>query len=273
MKSLRLAFAAFLAFALVPTESVTLAAPKAFAAEAAVQHALAPSGALHVGVYRGSPSSIIEGPTPQDAKGVGYDLGRELAQALSVPFEPVVFPANAPLLKALAASEVDIVFTNATPERAKEMDFSQNFMAVEKSFLVPPGSPLTTIADATKPGLQIGVSKGSSTARELKEIYPSMTTVEIDTLKHAGEMLAKHEVDAFATNNAILYQVSDGVPGSVVLPGHWGMEHFGAAIPHGRMAGMPYLRDFMANAMADGSVDKAIKRAGLRGTVPENGKE
>ena len=269
MKNLRLA--AFLAFALVPAAPLTLST--AFAAEAAAQHALAPSGALRVGVYRGSPSSIIEGPTPQDAKGVGYDLGRELAGALGVRFEPVVFPANAPLLKALAAGEVDIVFTNATAERAKEMDFSQNFMAVEKSFLVPPGSPLTTIADATKPGLQIGVSKGSSTARELKEIYPSMTTVEIDTLKHAGEMLAKHEVDAFATNNAILYQVSDGVPGSVVLPGHWGVEHFGAAIPHGRMAGMPYLRDFMANAMADGSVDKAIKRAGLRGTVPENGKE
>jgi len=104
MKNLRLA--AFLAFALVPAAPLTLST--AFAAEAAAQHALAPSGALRVGVYRGSPSSIIEGPTPQDAKGVGYDLGRELAGALGVRFEPVVFPANAPLLKALAAGEVDL---------------------------------------------------------------------------------------------------------------------------------------------------------------------
>src|SRR4051812_15980842 len=245
---------------------------QAHAAEAAVQHALAPTGALRVGVYRGSPSSIVEGPGPQDAKGVGYDLGRELAQALGVPFKPVVYPANAPLLKAVAAGEVDVVFTNATPARAKEMDFSQHFMAVEKSFLVPAHSPLQTIDDAVKPGLAIGVSKGSSTALELKELYPAMKTIEIDTLKAAGEMLARGEIDAFATNNAILYQLSDAVPGARVLPGRWGMEHFGAAIPHGRAAGLPFLRDFIAKAKADGSVEKAVARAGLRGTVPEDGK-
>lgn len=266
-----LAFSALLAFAIILSAPPTFTA--VLAADAAEQHALAPSGKLRVGVYRGSPSSIIEGATPQDAKGVGYDLGRELAGTLGVPFEPVVFPANAPLLKALAAGEVDIVFTNATPARAKEMDFSQHFMAVEKSFLVPAGSPLKTISDATKPGLKIGISKGSSTMKELAELYPQMTTVEIDTLKHAGEMLGKHEIDAFATNKAILYQVSDSVPGSNVLPGHWGMEHFGAAIPHGRQLGMPFLRDFMAKAQTDGLVDKAIKRAGMRGTVREGGKD
>jgi polar amino acid transport system substrate-binding protein len=272
MKIHPLAFAALIAFALSPAAPRALTAP-AYAAEPAVQQALAPTGALRVGVYRGSPSSIVEGASPQDAKGVGYDLGRQLAAALGVPFQPVVFPANAPLLKAAAAGEVDIVFTNATPERAKEMDFSQHFMAVEKSFLVPPNSPLKTIADAAKPGLKIGVSGGSSTARELGEIYPAITMVLLGTLKQAGEVLAKGEIDAFATNNAILYQVSDAVPGSKVLPGHWGMEHFGAAIPHGRQAGMPFLRDFIAKARADGSIAKAIARANLRGAMAEDGKE
>jgi len=262
-----LALAAFLAVAL-PAAPQALIAP-AFAADTAAQHALAPKGPLRVGVYSGSPSSIIEGPGAQDAKGAGYDLGRALAAALGVEFKPVVFPANAPLLKAVAAGEVDVTFTNATAARAKEMDFSQAFLSVGKSFLVPANSPLQSIADATRPGLTIGVSKGSSTSKELIELYPSIKTLEIDTLKLAGEMLAKGEIDAFATNNAILYQLSDGVPGSRVLPGHWGLEHFGAAIPKGREAGMPFLREFIAKAKADGSVDKAVARAGLRGTVAE----
>lgn len=269
MRLFRFALAGLVAAGLLSAAPATLVAPAAVAAETAVQQALAPSGALRVGVYRGSPSSIIEGPTPQDTKGVGYDLGKQLAAALGVRFEPVVFPANAPLLKAIAAGEVDVTFTNSTAVRAKEMDFSQNFLAVEKSFLVPANSPLKSIVDATKPGLTIGVSKGSSTSRELVELYPSMKTVEIDTLKHAGEMLANGEINAFATNNAILYQLSDGVPGSRVLPGRWGMEHFGAAIPKGRQAGMPFLRDFIAKVKADGSVAKAVARAGLRGTVAE----
>lgn len=252
--------------ALPPLPALAEAAPPQ-----AVKQALAPSGALRVGVYRGSPSSYIEGKTPEETRGVGYDLGKALAAALGVKFEPVVFPSNAPLLKALKDGEVDVIFTNATASRAKDMDFSQHFLAVEKSFLVPAGSPLKTQADATRPGLKIGVSKGSSTAKELSELYPQMTLVQADTLKAAGEMLTAKTLDAFATNNAILYELSDKVPGSQVLPGHWGMEHFGAAIPHGRLTGMPFLRSFMAKAMTDGSVDKAVKRANLRGTVPETG--
>lgn len=250
-----------LAFWFVPAE--------ARAADAAVRQVLAPSGALKVGVYRGSPTSIIEGQKPEDAKGVGYDLGKRLAAALGVPFAPTVFPANGSLLKAVAAGEVDVVFTNATPARAKTMDFSQTFMSGEKSFLVPAGSPLKNLADATRPGTRIGVSKGSSTAKELAELYPAVTLEPIDTLHAAGEMLTAGRIDAFATNNAILYELSDEVPGSHVLPGHWGMEHFAAGIPKGREAGMPFLRDFIAKATAGGSVAEAIRRVNLRGVAAE----
>lgn len=241
--------------------------------DAAVQHALAPSGALRVGLYRGSPSSIIEGATPQDAKGLAYDVGKRMAAVLGVKFEPVIFPSNGPLLKALKAGEVDVVFTNATPARAKDMDFSQTFMAIEKSYLVPAGSALKTQDDVHRPGVKVGVSKGSSTLKELAKLYPAMTLVPVDTLKAAGDMLTERKIDAFATNNAILSQISDRLPGSAILPGHWGMEHFGAAIPKGRQAGMPFLRDFVAKAKADGTIDKAIKRADLRGTVPDTGKD
>lgn len=232
------------------------------------QQALAPSGVLRVGLYRGSPTSVIEGATPRDAKGVAYDLGRQLAAALGVPCETVIYPANAPLLEALEAGKVDVVFTNATAERARHMDFSQPFMSVEKSLLVPPGSPLRTLAAANRAGLKVGVSRGSSTSEELSKIYPAMSTQPIDTLRHAAQMLADRRIDAFATNDAILYQMSDGVPGSRVLPGHWGMETFAAGIPKGRQAGMPFLRRFMSQAQADGSIARAIERAGLRGAAP-----
>ena len=203
--------------------SLALVAGSGLAAtQAAVNDAqvLAPSGVLRLGVYRGSPTSIIEGATPREARGVAYDLGRQLASALGVPCETVVYPANAPLLKALQAGKVDVVFTNATKERAQHMDFSQTFMSVEKSLLVPQDSPLKSLADANRPGLKVGVSRGSSSSEELLKVYPQISTQAIDTLQHAAQMLAKHQIDAFGTNDAILYQMSDKVPGSRVLPGH-----------------------------------------------------
>jgi polar amino acid transport system substrate-binding protein len=112
------------------------------------------------------------------------------------------------------------------------------------------------------------VSQGSSTAEELSPIYPQLAIEPVATLKLAGEMLAAHKIEAFATNDAILYQMSDGVPGSHVIAGQWGLEHFGAAIPKGRAQAMPFLQEFMDHASADGTVARAVERSGLRGTVP-----
>ncbi|HEY0295625.1 MAG TPA: transporter substrate-binding domain-containing protein [Bordetella sp.] len=257
-------FAHLLSLACLLTAGLASASP----ADDAARQALAPSGVLRVGLYRGSPTSIIENAASHESRGVAYDLGRQLAAALGVPCETVVYPANAPLLKALASSEVDVVFTNATAERARHMDFSPVFMSVEKSLLVPGGSSLKTLQDAKRPGLRVGVSQGSSTSEELLALYPGMSTQPIDTLQHAAQMLASGQIDAFGTNDAILYQMSDGVPGSRVLPGHWGTETFAAGIPKGRQAGMPFLRGFMAAAEADGSVAHAVARADLRGVLP-----
>ena len=42
---------------------------------------LAPTGKLRVALYSGSPASIVRGATLDDSKGVGFDLGKELARA------------------------------------------------------------------------------------------------------------------------------------------------------------------------------------------------
>ena len=52
-------------------------------------------GKLRVGLYAGTPTSIIGGePASANAKGVGFDLGRALAERAGVAYEPVVLPNN-----------------------------------------------------------------------------------------------------------------------------------------------------------------------------------
>jgi len=236
-------------------------------ATAAAKRDLAPTGPLRVGVYLGSPSSVLVGAAPGEERGVGYDLGRALAARLGVPFKPVIFPNNAEVLAAIKAGTLDVIFTNMTPARARDMDFSSPFLDVEKSFLVGPTSTLDSIAALRRPGLRIGVSEGSSTQGELAPEFPGAAIVPAPSLKAAVEMLRDGRIDAFATNNAILYEMSDALPGSRVLPGRWGMEHFAAAIPKGRAQQLPAVDAFIADAMADGTVARAVTRAGLRGTV------
>src|SRR5882672_2309417 len=56
-----------------------------------VRQALAPTGKLRVGVYPGSPFSLMRDPATGETRGVAVELGRELAKRLGVPFEMVEY--------------------------------------------------------------------------------------------------------------------------------------------------------------------------------------
>lgn len=228
---------------------------------------LAPSGKLRVGLYPGSPTSILGDPAAPETKGVAFDLGKELARRLGVPFEPVVFPKNAEVIEALKAGQVDVAFTNASPARARDIDFTQPYLDVEQSYLVPAGSAMAAPADIDRPGIRVGVSVGSSSQAVLTRQFKNAVVVLVPTLKEAIEMLSQKQLDAFATNKAILFELSDSLPGSRVLAGRWGLEHFSAGIPKGRDLGMPYMRKFVEEVQSTGLVQTAVERAGVRGTV------
>src|SRR3954468_7310706 len=57
------------------------------------RQALAPTGKLRVGLQLGSPHNVIRDSVSGEMKGVGFDLGKELARRLGVPFEPVLYPS------------------------------------------------------------------------------------------------------------------------------------------------------------------------------------
>jgi polar amino acid transport system substrate-binding protein len=80
-------------------------------------------------------------------------------------------------------------------------------------------------------------------------------------------MLQRREIDAFATNKAILFGRADGLPGARVLEGRWGLERLAIAVPKGRDAARGYRERFAADVTADGTVQRAADRAGLRGAV------
>jgi polar amino acid transport system substrate-binding protein len=229
---------------------------------------LAPTGKLRVGLYQGSPTSIIPGPTPADTRGVGYDLGRELAQRFELPFEPVVFPKNADVFAAVKSAAVDITFTNATPDRARDIDFSKPFLRVEQGCLVPAGSPIRSLDEVDVKGVRVGVSVGSTSQKMLANKFKNAQLMALPTFDQVISMLQSGELEAFATNKAILYELSDRLPGSKVLEGAWGYEHFAAGIPKGREGGLPLLNQFLSEAQQNGQVAQAVERAGLRGTVP-----
>jgi polar amino acid transport system substrate-binding protein len=232
-----------------------------------VRQALAPSGKLRIGVYVDSPISLIRDRATGEGRGVAHDTGREIARRLGVPFEVIEFPRVAEVLAALKAGEVDITVTNATAARAKDVDFTAPVLLLELGYLTPAGSPVASIADADRAGIRIGVTQGSTSSSTLPRQLRNAAIVPAPSMKRAMEMLSRNEIDAFATNKANLFEMADGVPGSRVLDGNWGVEHLAIAIPRGRARAMPWLEDFVVEAKREGFIARAVGKAGLRGTT------
>jgi len=230
---------------------------------------LAPTGKLRIGVYPGSPSSMIDDAATHEKHGVTVELGEALAAQLGVGYEFVVYPRVAEVVDAIKAGAVDFTITNATPARAEIVDFGPHLLALELGYLVPAGSPVQNLADVAKPGVRVGVTEGSSSQRSLPKLLPGAVFVTAPNMKEVVGLLQRHEIDVFATNKGVLFETADQAPGACVLEGRWGEEHMAAAIPKGRPNGLEFLATFSQQARESGRVAKAAEHAGMRGLAKD----
>ncbi len=179
-----------------------------------LRQALAPAGKLRVGVYPGSPYSLVRDPVSGEMKGIAIDLGQALATRLAVPYEQVKFARPAEIYEALQAGQIDITIVNQTPARAEQFAWSPPLMLIELGFLAAAGLPVATPTDVDRPGVRVGVTQGGTMNGVLVGELKNATVVPAATLKDGIEMLAQHKIDAYATNKANLFEMSDALPGA-----------------------------------------------------------
>jgi polar amino acid transport system substrate-binding protein len=234
---------------------------------------LAPTGHLRVGVYAGSPTSMVTDPNTKQIHGVTYDLGKEFAARLNVSVEYVQFPRIADVIDAINDGKVDFTVTNATPVRAKDVGFSQVLLAVELGYLVPANSSITGTDQIDGPGIRIGVTKGGTSERVLSAKFRDAKFLPAESVPAAINSLRNGELDVYATNKAILFQMLESLPGARILDGNWGQEHMAIAVPKGREAAQEALDGFVRDVQSSGLLQQVEETAGLKGAVKAAAKD
>jgi polar amino acid transport system substrate-binding protein len=244
---------------------VATVAAKATAQE---QSALAPTGTLRVGVYNGSPTSLVIQTQTGQRAGVALELGQQLGAALGVPVQVIEFSRVAEIVDALKQQQIDMTFTNASAARARELDFTATLIQLELGLLAPADSALRSLDDLDKPGMRVGVSQGSSSQVALTPRLKQAQVVTSASMAQTRQMLQRGEIQAFATNKGILFEQASQLPGFRVLDSSWGFENLAIAVPKGRDAGLPYLNTFAQAVRTNGRLSAMAQRAGLRGIAP-----
>jgi len=228
---------------------------------------LAPTGKLRVGLILSNQVLVSKDSSTGELRGVTINLGKALAQRLGVPFEPVGYANPAALVKSFGTSEWDIAFLAFDPARAKEVDFSPPYMEVDNTYLVTAKSKVATVERADQPGVTIAVPE-----RSAPDLFLSRTLKSAQVLRVPGgaeaaiDVLRSGKADAYAENAHMLSLYADRLPGARVLEGRYTVIQHSIATPKGRMAASEYVKTFVEEAKADGTVAEAIRTSGLRRT-------
>jgi len=234
-----------------------------------IKSTLAPTGVLRVGVYLGSPTSLVRVGPSGESFGIALELGKTLGHQLGVSVQVVEFPRVAEVIAAIKDERVDMTFTNATAARAKEIDFTAPLVQLELGILVPTTSSIKNFGDVDKQSVRLGVSQGSSSQSVLGQRLKQTTIVPVPSLEIAASKLQNKELDAFATNKGILFELNEKLSDFQVLQDRWGLENLAIAIPKGRQDALPFLNVFAQKVRENGQLDLMIKRAGLRGMTKQ----
>jgi polar amino acid transport system substrate-binding protein len=145
---------------------------------------LAPTGVLRASINLGNP--VLAQGTPAAPSGVTVDIAHEVGARLGLPVELVCFDAARKSFEALTAGRADICFLAVDPAREAEVVFTAPYVVIEGVFAVPGHSPATSLADVDRPGVRIGVKRGSA-----YDLFLSRT------LQHATVVRGEEGVDVF----------------------------------------------------------------------------
>ena len=158
------------------------------AGTAAVVVDLAPGGTLRAAINLGNP--VLAQGTAAAPTGVAVDIAREIGARLGLPVELACFDAARDSFAAVTTGRTDICFLAIEPARAAEVAFTAPYVLIEGVYAVSEQSPLVAVADVDRPGVRIGVKRGSA--------YDLFLT---RTLQHATVVRGTEGTTEFLTGN------------------------------------------------------------------------
>ena len=232
---------------------------------AAALAALAPDGKLRVGINFSNHLLTARDPVTRAPSGVALDLAHELGKRLKVPVEIVSYETAGDLAESAGKGEWKVGFLGIEPKRANEITFTAAYVEIEATYLVPPGSPLKTIADVDRKGVRIAVPGKAAYDLYLTRTLQHATLTRTTSANTAFELFVADKLEALAGLKPRLVTDNENLPGSRMLEGRFTAVQQAAGTPRGNDAGAKFLSEFIEDVKATGFVARAIEKNHVRG--------
>ncbi len=226
---------------------------------------LAPHGMLRAAINM-SNFLLVTGRTASgDPTGVSPSMAAAIAGRLGVPVKYIPFAKPGELADQVGNDVWDIGNIGAEPARAQKIAFTAAYAEIEATYLVPPGSPLKTIADVDKPGVRIAVTARSAYDLWLDRNIKHATLIRSDSLDGALAQFTAEKLEALAGLRPRLLTDVTKVPGAVILDGQFTAVQQAVGTARTNTQGAAFLHAFVEEAKASGMVAGFIAEHNVNG--------
>ncbi len=226
---------------------------------------LAPRGVLRVALFTGNPVIASKNRATGELSGTAFSLGQKLADDAGVLFMPNEYTTIAKLMDDAKAGVWDVAVLGIDPARRAVIDYAPPYVVVDITYLVPPGSSISSVADADRPGVRVTAARGAATALMLERTLKNAQLTPAESEPAAFELIREGKADAYAQNRFMLLGLAERLPGARVLADRLDVVQLALALPKGRPAALAYVSNWTENAKRSGVVQRAVDTAGLRG--------
>lgn len=231
------------------------------------KQALAPTGKLRLAFLANNAVHATKDPASGELRGPAIELGREMAQRLGVPFEPVTYRTVVEMVGSVGKNEWDVISIGINPDREKLMDFSAPYSQIEIGILVGSAAPIKSLSELDRTGLKIAVLERGDSDILLSKQLKNASLVKTQTIGASLEMVKNGNADAVSALKTFLIPAAEGVPGSRILEGSITLQEIAFAVPKGNRVSASYVRKFVDEMKAKGFTKASIERAGVRGLM------
>jgi polar amino acid transport system substrate-binding protein len=226
---------------------------------------LSPTGKLRVALIASNPVLVTRG-IDGSLGGVSVSVARTLAARLGVPFELKPYDNPVRYNESLASDDWDIGLAARDPARAEHLAFSVTFMEVDNGYVARAGATPTTAEEVDRAGVKVAVAQGSAPHTVLTRLIKNAEIVPVPGgFEPAREALATGKADVYGENLHLAHRIADALPGARVLPGRFNVVQMAIGVRKRAASALPTVDDLVNGMRSDGTVEKAIAEAGLRG--------
>ncbi len=230
-----------------------------------VKAQLAPTGVLRAGINLSNFLLVTGRAANGDPQGVSPDMAAAIAEKLGVPVKYVPFKTPGELGDQAGKNMWDIGLIGAEPQRAQTIAFTAAYVEIEATYMVPPGSPISSIAQVDRTGVRIAVSARSAYGLWLENNIKNATLMPIAGLDAAFNKFRDEKLEVLAGLRPGLLKDIEKMPGARILDGKFSAVQQAVGTAKANHEAAAWLAGWVEEAKKSGLVGRLIEKHKVKG--------